>query len=94
MTGSVDEPRTSAASPVDARVRWLCRRGMKELDVLLERFLAAEYVGLDADARADLLTLLEQEDPILWAWVLGRDTPGEPRLAALVRRIREYRRPA
>lgn len=59
--------------------------------MLLERFVAAEYGALDATDRADLLTLLEQEDPVLWAWLLGQDAPDEPRLAALVRRIRDYR---
>lgn len=76
----------------DARLRWLCRRGMKELDVLLERFLARE--ALTPADRADLLALLEQEDPVLWAWLLGQEEPGQPRLAVLVRRIREYRAPA
>ena len=30
-----------------SRIRWLCRRGMKELDVLLERFVSQEYDDLD-----------------------------------------------
>ncbi len=59
--------------------------------MLLERFVAGEYDTLDAAGRTDLLALLEQEDPVLWAWLLGQEAPAEPRLAAMTRRIREYR---
>lgn len=62
---------------------------MKELDVLLERFLANEYDGLDEAGRNDFKALLEYEDPVLWGWLLGQDRPGDARLTALVKRIRE-----
>ena len=38
---------------------------MKELDVLLERFIAGEYDDLDERERAGLLELVEMEDPVL-----------------------------
>jgi antitoxin CptB len=66
---------------------------MKELDMLLERFLASEYDKLDGAGRADLLVLLEQEDPILWNWLLGHSQPYDVGLGELVGRIREYRVP-
>lgn len=75
----------------DARVRWLCRRGMKELDVLLERFLADGYGELDEAGRGDFLRLLEFEDPVLWGWLLGYEEPYDVRLCGLVERLREYR---
>lgn len=64
---------------------------MKELDVLLERFVAGEYDNLDEAGRADFLTLLECEDPVLWGWLLGQEEPNDPGLRGLVRRLREYR---
>lgn len=82
----------AAAGADEARLRWLCRRGMKELDVLLERFLADEYAAMDAAQRRDLLRLLEVEDPVLWVWLLGREAPEDSRLAALIDRIRVHRR--
>ena len=69
-------------------VRWRCRRGMKELDVLLERF--AQQVlpqATQAECRvfAELLAL---PDPLLAGYLLGGEPPAEPHLAQAVRRIR------
>jgi antitoxin CptB len=79
-------------SPAEAdaarRVRWRCRRGLKELDVLLERFAAGvlpEASGADCRVYAELLEL---SDPLLLGYLLGHDTPAEPHLARAVGRIR------
>jgi antitoxin CptB len=51
------------------RLRWRCRRGMKELDVLLERFLERQHQPL-ADGRwPEFEALLEAEDDLLWDWL-------------------------
>lgn len=80
----------SAGSPdmAQSRLRWQCRRGMRELDVLLSRYLDNTYPhAADAQKRAfcELLTL---SDPELAGYMLGRDDPADPELAALVRYIR------
>jgi antitoxin CptB len=51
------------------RLRWRCRRGMKELDVLLERFLEREREPLAAGRWTELELLLETEDDVLWQWL-------------------------
>ena len=51
------------------RLRWRCRRGMKELDVLLERFLERECQTLAAGRWPELEGLLESEDDVLWRWL-------------------------
>jgi antitoxin CptB len=56
------------------QLRWLCRRGMKELDVLLERFLAEHEDALRSGAWPDLEQLLAEEDDQLWRWVLRPGT--------------------
>ncbi len=71
-----------------ARLRWRCRRGMRELDQLLERYLARGWPGADAAERATFLRLLDCEDTALWPWLVGRERPGDAALDALVRRIR------
>jgi len=59
-------------SPNDfARLRWRCRRGMQELDVLLERYLKQRYDIAPAAEQAEFLALLDSEDPDLWAWIIG-----------------------
>ena len=48
------------------RLRWRCRRGMLELDLVLERFLEENYAGLTAQQRQEFENLLELEDHELW----------------------------
>jgi antitoxin CptB len=70
------------------RLLWRCRRGMKELDVLLGRFVRA--TSLDGRERQLLEGLLEMPDPLLAAYFLWGEAPEDPELAALVDRIRTY----
>ena len=77
--------------PSQARIRWLCRRGMKELDVLLELFFAAEYASLSTADQTLFYTLVQLEDPELYGYMMGRNTPDQADLAEMVIRIRDYR---
>ncbi len=66
------------------RLRWRCRRGMKELDVLLVRWLEQRHSVVDDATRATFDRLLELPDPDLNSWFLGRARPDDPDLATLV----------
>ena len=66
---------------------WRCRRGMKELDVLLERYAAAALPQAGPEERRLLARLLDQPDPELAGYFLGGEAPPEPEMAALVTRI-------
>ena len=77
--------------PSLAAIRWKCRRGMLELDVLLERFVSRRYAGLSEAQRHDFLALLAAEDDLLWDWMTGRATPAEKGIAELVEQIRNQR---
>ncbi len=70
------------------RLRWRCRRGMRELDTLLTGFLEAWGPHLSAEEVALFEALLELQDPLLYGWMLGREQPEDPEMAALVERIR------
>jgi len=48
------------------KLHWLCRRGMKELDVLLERFIKKQSAALEQGAWPELESLLALEDDQLW----------------------------
>lgn len=56
-------------------LRWRQRRGMKELDVLLERYYGRYYDSSSAEERARFAQLLEREDPEIWLWIVGQETP-------------------
>ncbi|HXF65443.1 MAG TPA: succinate dehydrogenase assembly factor 2 [Burkholderiales bacterium] len=69
------------------RVRWRCRRGLLELDLILARFLERRYDCLDAEQRALFGELLEQPDNDLLDLALGRREPA-PRYRAVVELLR------
>ena len=66
------------------RLRWRCRRGMKELDVVLEGWLQSRYARASERERRAFERLLEAQDPQLVAWLFGRERPADPDQAALV----------
>ena len=71
------------------RIRWRCRRGMLENDLILHRFLDASGDGLTEDDIANLDELLHMTDSALWDLIAGRAEAAEPTLAAFVARLRE-----
>lgn len=75
-------------------MRWAARRGMLELDLVLEPFVARCYAQLDADSRRAFQALMSCEDQELYAWLLGREQPSEPELRDLVERILAFPRTA
>lgn len=77
-----------------SRVRWHCRRGMKELDVLLERFVSTEYDALTALEHQAFCNLLEKSDPDLYGAIMGLASPEGAVEAHLIERIREHKKPA
>ena len=70
--------------PARARLRWRCRRGMKELDILLARWLEGRWTSSDEASRRRFERLLEQPDPDLADWLLGGARPPDAADAALV----------
>lgn len=70
------------------RLRWRCRRGMKELDQLLMRYLERAWAADSDTQRAVFLQILDCEDDILWHWFMGHEDPADVEIASLVARIR------
>lgn len=68
------------------RLRWRCRRGMKELDVLLARYVEERYDLAPSAERDAFEALLEDQDPQIYAYCLGQ-APIPAHLAALIERI-------
>ena len=70
-----------------SRLRWKCRRGLLELDIVLQRFLQANAT-LREDDLTKLNQLLDFPDNDLWDIVIGRSQAFEPHLAGIVARLR------
>ncbi len=78
------------AGAAPGRILWRCRRGMKELDVLLERYARGGHPQAAAADQRRFEALLELPDPLLAGYFLAGDLPADPALARLVARIRTY----
>jgi antitoxin CptB len=78
---------TTTLDPEARRLLWRCRRGMKELDVLLERFARRELPRASAGQRQTLARFLELPDPVLVDYLLGQAIPADRELATLVAQI-------
>lgn len=97
MTVPRPSARTDASHPAAGavrderwldRLRWRCRRGMLENDILLARFLDARGGKLTAAEVAALDALLDRNDNDLWDLLSGREEPAAAALAPLVACLR------
>ena len=80
----------SEASP---RLRWQCRRGMRELDELLQSFLECGYAQLDDAQRLTFERLLTTQDNQLLEYFMGRSVPRDSDTADVVAKIRHAAHP-
>jgi antitoxin CptB len=78
---TVEEKMDSCSSPSPLRrppftqLRWRCRRGMRELDVVLERYLEQRYASAPETEQQAFESLLDLPDPQLFAYLMRRETP-------------------
>ena len=73
-------------APEEGRLRWRCRRGMKELDILLVRYMDERFCSASTQEQEAFKGLLEIQDPVIYAYCLGQERPPE-HLAVLIERI-------
>jgi antitoxin CptB len=71
-----------------ARIRWRCRRGLLENDLILARFLEARAETLDDDRVAMLDHLLDLPDNDLWDLIAGRVEPDDASVRPLLDELR------
>ncbi len=70
------------------RVRWLCRRGMKELDLVINRYFESDYDSLTEQEQSEFKDFLNLEDPEMFSWIMGRTTPEKESNTAIVNKLR------
>jgi succinate dehydrogenase flavin-adding protein (antitoxin of CptAB toxin-antitoxin module) len=70
------------------RIRWHCRRGLLELDIVLDRFLRQPLEALSTEELDAFKLLLQFSDNDLWDLVSGRAQPDAGPQARVVQRLR------
>lgn len=69
---------SSDSSPLPipiGRLRWLCRRGMKEFDILFESYLDQHYQTADQLTQQAFIDLLNTPDPVIMDYITGKAIP-------------------
>lgn len=66
------------------RLAWRCRRGMRELDELLARYLRERWPAADDAERAVFEQIIALPDPELAAYLLGRESAPDPHVERLL----------
>jgi antitoxin CptB len=68
-------------------LRWRCRRGIKELDLMLQAWLEGPYRSATPAERARFAAFLDLPDPEMAACLLARAAPADPDFAPLVAQL-------
>jgi len=72
----------------DSDLRWRCRRGMLELDIILNGFLDKSYSSLDNEQKEILDQMLDYPDQLLFDLFLGNINSSDKEVSSLVSHIR------
>lgn len=75
------------------RLRWRCRRGMRELDVLLLSYVDRRYAQADPDDKSAFRTLLSLPDPEILGLLMGRSRSDDERIQRIVEHVLDDRVP-
>ncbi len=69
------------------QLRWYCRRGMLELDLLLAPFLENQYADLNEEEKLLFEQLLASEDQDLYDWLVKKEIPENQNLIVIINKI-------
>ena len=81
--------QTIMPDQVNSELRWRCRRGMLELDILLNQFINNDYSLLDAEEKNVLDQMLDYPDQLLFDLFLGHMESSDNSVTNLVKTIRQ-----
>lgn len=70
------------------KLTWRCRRGTRELDLLLQGFMDRHYRTASAELQRAFEAMLEMQDPELYALLTGRKTSPDRNINKVIEHIR------
>jgi antitoxin CptB len=74
---------------VPKQLIWRCRRGVRELDVLLDRYLKAQYLQLNTVQKEAFERLLEEQDPLIMDWLFMKSHPKDKGILFIINQLRD-----
>lgn len=73
----------------EARLSWQCRRGMLELDLMLDAFVTKRYTSLSLKDKQAFHQLLKCQDQILLEYLMGKEIPADKDVAHVAQQVRD-----
>ena len=73
----------------ETRLKWQCRRGMLELDLMLETFVEKCYEDLPVKTKRAFHQLLKCQDQFLLDYLMGQDVPTDKDVADVAKQVRD-----
>ncbi len=74
-----------------SRLRWRCRRGIKEMDLILQGCLEQNYPTLSAQQKTLFDQILDETDLDILDWILGRAQPDNAEYEELIQLFRQLK---
>jgi antitoxin CptB len=78
--------------PSNNQLRWACRRGLLELDLLLNSYVDKVYDRLTDAEKRQFISLLDMQDQEMYEMLSGKTSPNDKQLAELLEKIRDCMR--
>ena len=69
---------------MDNRIKWACRRGMLELDLILEAYLEKKYPLASVAEQSLFVRFLKETDQDLFDWLFKKRFPEDPEFQKMV----------
>lgn len=70
------------------QLRWACRRGLLELDLLLNTYVDKVYDQLTDEEKWQFISLLDMQDQEMYEMLSGKTSPNDKQLSELLDKIR------
>ncbi|MES1190333.1 MAG: succinate dehydrogenase assembly factor 2 [Steroidobacter sp.] len=74
-----------------AQLRWRCRRGLRELDVILMNYFDLHFLASSASRQQAFVSLLELQDPVILSYLTGAVQPKDPAIADIIQQLARSR---
>lgn len=72
-----------------SRILWRCRRGIREMDILLQGYLETHYDGASESEQNSFEALLDEADLDILSWIMQKTEP-DKHYIGIIAIIREY----
>ncbi len=73
----------------DSRIKWKCRRGLLELDIIFEKFCSTVLPAMDGEKKRLFFVFLDTPDQVLMDWVFTQALPEDKQDAEFVMMLRK-----